>query len=217
MWGVFAPHAPLPTPHKQRCLMTTTEHLFRVIDLKQYSYCPRVLYYHTVLPQVRPVTYKMEAGVVAHEVAEGRERRRSLRSYGVPAGERFFNVGLQSAELGLSGELDMVIETATELIPVDYKNTAKIGKHFKLQLMAYGRLLETAWPGPAKTVSRGFLYLIPQRKAVEVRFTAPLRRQLAAAMVALGQIAHQQQMPQPVAHVGQCVDCEFRRFCNDVV
>lgn len=196
--------------------MTTAEHLFRVIDLKQYAYCPRVLYYHTVLPQVRPVTYKMEAGVAAHELAEGRERRRSLSSYGVPAGERFFQVALQSSTLGLSGELDMVIETETELIAVDYKNTAKVGKHFKLQLMAYGRLLETAWPGPAKTVSRGFLYLIPQRKAVEVRFTAPLRRELAAALVALGQIAHQQQMPPPAAHQAQCVDCEFRRFCNDI-
>lgn len=197
--------------------MVTAEHLFRVIDLKQYCYCPRVLYYHTVLPQVRPVTYKMEAGVVAHEVAEGREKRRSLRSYGLAAGERFFNVGLQSPELGLSGELDMVIETETELIPVDYKNTAKVGKHFKLQLMAYGRLLETAWPGPAKTVSRGFLYLIPQRKAVAVRFTAPLRRELVAAVAQLGHIASQQVVPPPTSERGRCVDCEFRRFCNDVV
>jgi hypothetical protein len=27
---------------------------FRVIDLKQYVYCPRILYYQTALPQVRP-------------------------------------------------------------------------------------------------------------------------------------------------------------------
>ncbi|MBK7917055.1 MAG: hypothetical protein IPJ94_12485 [Chloroflexi bacterium] len=43
---------------------------FRVIDLKQYVYCPRILYYQTVLPDVRPITYKMEAGIQSHIQAE---------------------------------------------------------------------------------------------------------------------------------------------------
>jgi CRISPR-associated exonuclease Cas4 len=187
---------------------------FRVIDLKQYVYCPRILYYQTVLPEVRPLTYKMEAGLLAHTEVEGREKRRSLRSYGVTAGERTFNVPLYSAELGLSGELDMLIETETELIPVDYKQAKQVGQHFKMQLLAYGRLLELTHPSH-KPVQRGFLYLIPTRKAEEVRFTKPLRRQLEQALIALNQIARQQQMPEPTSQHGRCLDCEFRRFCND--
>jgi CRISPR-associated exonuclease Cas4 len=187
---------------------------FRVIDLKQYVYCPRILYYHTVLPGVRPLTYKMEAGIAAHVQEEGKEKRRSLRSYGLSTGRRSFNVPLFSAELGLSGELDMLIETDTERIPVDYKQSKKVGQHFKLQLMAYGRLLERAAAGD-KAVNRGFLYLIPLRKAVEVRFTHPLRRQLSTSMIGLRHIAQQQQMPHPTKQRGRCVDCEFRRFCND--
>lgn len=196
--------------------MVGEDGLLRVIDLKQFVYCPRVLFYHAVLPGVRPVTYKMAAGMAAHGVEAGRERRRSLRSYGVEAGERFFDVGLQAVELGLSGEIDMVIETETELVPVDYKNTNRVGKHFKLQLMAYGRLLEMAWPGAAKPVQRGFLYLIPERKGVAVRFTRPLRRQLDEAVVALREIMRAQRMPEPTKARGRCVDCEFRRFCNDI-
>ena len=48
--------------------------IFRVTDLKQYFYCPRVVYYAYCLPQVRPVTAKMEAGIEAQVEAEERYR-----------------------------------------------------------------------------------------------------------------------------------------------
>ncbi|MCA9923381.1 MAG: CRISPR-associated protein Cas4 [Anaerolineales bacterium] len=196
-------------------MMNQEDFAFRVIDLKQYVYCPRILYYHTVLPGIRPLTYKMAAGIAAHTQEEGREKRRSLRSYGIAAGRRSFNVPLFSAELGLSGELDMLIETDTELIPVDYKQSKRVGKHFKLQLMGYGRLLESS-PSFNKVVKRGFLYLIPLRKAIEVPFTKGLRRRLERSLRELRDIAQQQRMPEPTKQRGRCIDCEFRRFCNDV-
>ncbi len=186
----------------------------RVIDLKQYVYCPRVAYYHLALPAVRPVTYKMRHGIEQQNAAEDREQRRSLRTYGLKAGERTFNVPLWSARLGLSGELDMLITTDEELIAVDYKDTAKVGAHFRLQLMAYGQLLEENQA--ERAVRRGFLYLIPLRKAVEVSFTPGLRRELATALVELRAMALVQRVPEPTSHRGRCVDCEFRRFCNDV-
>ena len=189
--------------------------IFRVIDLKQYIYCPRILYYHTVLPAIRPLTYKMEAGINAHTQTEGKEKRRSLRSYGLTDGERTFNVRLYDETLGLSGELDMLIETESELIPVDFKQSKQVGKHFKLQVMAYGRLLEAS-SAYNKEVRRGFLYLIPSRQAIAVPFTKPLRRQLDTALTDLKRIATQQIMPPPTTQYGRCVDCEFRRFCNDV-
>jgi CRISPR-associated exonuclease Cas4 len=189
---------------------------FRVIDLKQYVYCPRVAYYHLVLPDVRPITYNMEHGLESHVQAEGRERRRSLVAYGLKEGERRFSVPLWSAELGLSGELDMLIETETERIPVDYKDSEKIGEHFKLQLMAYGRLLEETEGPTARPVRRGFLYLIPLRKAVEVKFTPRLRQELAGALASIQAMAARQLMPGPTDRTRRCVDCEFRRFCNDV-
>ena len=195
----------------------TSPFAFKVTDLKQYVYCPRILYYHTILPQIRPVTYKMAAGIAAHEAAEGRERRRSLRTYGLSQGQRYFNVPLYAPELELSGEVDMVIETDDELIPVDYKSARREGPHYRLQLMAYGRILELADPKSVLLVRRGFLYLIPARHAIEVPFTPALRRQLEAALQMMRAIAYTQQMPPPTKQRGRCVDCEFRRFCNDVL
>ena len=188
----------------------------RVIDLKQYIYCPRILYYQTVLPEVRPLTYKMEAGIQAHIQVEGREKRRSLRAYNLTKGQRHFNVPVSNASLMLSGEIDMVIETDDELIPVDYKQAKKIGKHYKLQLMAYGSLLEHSELKENRTIKRGFLYLIPAQKAIEVQFTATLRRKSNEALQAMRAIASHQQMPLSTANPAQCINCEFRRFCNDI-
>jgi CRISPR-associated exonuclease Cas4 len=211
------PARPEPSPLPNYALLENTPFTFRVIDLKQYVYCPRVLYYHTVLPQVRPITYKMAEGICEHQRAEAKEKRRNLRTYGLTEGQRYFNVALYSPNLNLSGEVDMVIDTGHEVIPVDYKNAQRERPHYRLQLMAYGRLLELADAKEPPLVKRGFLYLIPQRRAVEIKFTPQLRRKLADVLQWMQAIAYKQQMPPPAARIAQCVDCEFRRFCNDVL
>ncbi len=70
----------------------------------------------------------------------------------------------------MRGEVDLVIETETngkpEAIPVDYKHSTKVGDHFELQLTAYAVMVEDAWGLP---VRRGFFYLIPLRRAKEIR------------------------------------------------
>jgi CRISPR-associated exonuclease Cas4 len=211
------PARPDPSRPSEYAFSENTPFTFRVIDLKQYVYCPRVFYYQTVLPQVRPVTYKMEEGSLAHQRVEAREKRRNLRTYGLAEGQRYFNVALFAPELNLSGEIDMVIDTGSEVIPVDYKNARRERPHYRLQLMAYGRLLQLSSPKEPAVVKRGFLYLIPLRRAIEVRFTPQLGRRLEDALRQMQAIAGEQQMPPPARRVAQCVDCEFRRFCNDVL
>lgn len=187
----------------------------RVTDLKQWVYCPRVFYYQACLPDVRPVTYKMKAGVEAGRAEEGREERRSLRAYGLSEGEREFNVPVRSVRLGLRGEVDMVITTGKgEVIPVDYKLSRIPGPHFQLQVAAYGLLLEEM---RGVNVQRGFLYLIPERQAEEVRIDERLRKTVLAALDAMQRIVEREEMPPPTPNLRKCVACEFRRFCNDVL
>ncbi len=192
-----------------------------VTDLKQYAYCPRIVFYHYCLPDVRPITYKMQAGIAAQQDEVEREERRSLRPYGLRAGERFFDVRLSSATLGVRGRVDMVIAAPSrgaagaELIPVDYKLSERTpGRHFKLQLALYALLLEESWEQPAR---RGFIYLIPARRAVEVRITPALRRQALAELEAIRSMVARETMPAPPASRRPCISCEFRRFCNDVI
>jgi CRISPR-associated exonuclease Cas4 len=194
--------------------------LFRVIDLKQYIYCPRLVYYHHCLPAIRPITYKMEAGLAAQDEEELRAARRSLRLYGLSRGECQSNVYLESETLGLKGQVDLVITTddnplaEAEVIPVDYKLSGRQpGTHFKLQLVAYGLLLQEHYGLPAR---RGFLYSIPNRRAVEVAFTPTLRTRLAQALVEMQEVVSKEFMPEPTKQRAKCEVCEFRRFCNDI-
>lgn len=199
---------------------TTRERLiFTVTDLKQYSYCPRVVFYTYCLPLVRPVTYKMEAGIAAHEVASTQERRRTLKAYGLAQGERHYDVQVASSTLGLQGRIDMVIDTEEkgerELIPVDYKQTRRqVGRHMKRQLAAYGMMLEESWGLP---VRRGYLYYLPLRRAEEIALAAKLCDEVRETMAAMRAMVEQEAMPGPPRSRRPCVSCEFRRFCNDVL
>jgi CRISPR-associated exonuclease Cas4 len=163
----------------------------------------------------------MEAGIAAQDQEEGRAARRSLRVYGLKRGECHTNVSLESTTLGLRGQADLVIETddnplrEKELIPVDYKlSNRQPGFHFKLQLAAYGWLLQETFGLPVK---RGFLYTIPNRQMVEVGFTPSLQTKLKQALLEMQDITTREFMPAPTKQRAKCEACEFRRFCNDVV
>src|SRR5688500_16639156 len=94
-----------------------------VTDLKQYIYCERILYYHHCLPDVRPTTYKMQAGTDAGADEKARAARRSYAAYSLDGmdASRHFDVPVSSGHLGMTGIVDEVVEVASphaELIPV---------------------------------------------------------------------------------------------------
>lgn len=195
--------------------------LLEVTDLKQYTCCPRIVFYRYCLPRVRPVTYTMEEGIRGHQEEDEREARRSLRTYGAENGERAFHLGIRSEQLGLTGCLDLAIATPgraatnAEAIVVEYKHSEKqVGTHFKLQLAAYALLLEEAWHLP---VTHGFLYSIPLRRAERIPITPALRKKVSQVIAQIHHLVNQEMMPPPPVSRYRCTNCEFRRFCNDVV
>jgi CRISPR-associated exonuclease Cas4 len=198
------------------------ELIFTVTDLKQYTYCPRIVFYTYCLPLLRPTTYKMEAGIVAHEKAEKLERRRTLSAYdlGTDEGQRHFDVPVSSQTLGLRGRVDMALELpggeqGREWIPVDYKQTArKTGKHIRRQLAAYGMMLEETLGG---TANHGFVYSLVTRKTEKVRLTKALRGEVRETAAAMREMVRRERMPDAPSSRRPCVSCEFRRFCNDVL
>ncbi len=195
--------------------------LLEVTDLKQYTCCPRIVFYRYCLPKIRPLTYSMEEGIRSHLEEENREERRSLRNYGLVDGERFFHVMLQSEHLGLTGRVDLAIAVPSrgasnaEAAVVEYKDSErKAGPHFVLQLAAYAMLIEEVWGLPVK---QGFLYSIPLRKAEPIPITPHLRRKVVQTVAQIRQIVESEIIPPPPTSLRRCVTCEFRRFCNDVV
>lgn len=188
-----------------------------VTDLKQYTYCSRILFFMRCMPGVRPITAKMEEGARSHIEAELHERRRQLRSYGFTTGERHFDVAIYSAELGLSARIDLVIvrpDGQKIATPVDYKMSDMVGEHVRLQLACYGLLIEEEIGLPAPY---GFVYLTVTRRPEKVVLSTSLKLRARAGLAAMRDLVNAEIMPEPTPHKGRCVNCEFRRFCNDVV
>jgi CRISPR-associated exonuclease Cas4 len=190
------------------------EVLFTVTDIKQYAYCPRVVFYERCLPKIRPRTHNMDLGKDEHNAEQKRAVRRTLTKYEISGGRREFDVVLVSHRHHLRGLVDEVVYGVKgEIIPVDHKLTDKVSANHKLQLAAYALLLEEAKGGK---IQRGFVYLIGCSKLVEVTITPALREQVLAVLSALFETVTQERMPDPTNVTARCVGCEFRRFCNDI-
>jgi CRISPR-associated exonuclease Cas4 len=188
--------------------------MLRVNDLKQYDYCPRVVYYQYVMPVERKVTFKMEHGKSAEARLDALEQRRGVRRYGLPDGQRHFHVWLMSEILGLSGKLDLLIESSTGWYPVDFKETSGPARsnHF-LQLCGYALLVEEAYQRP---VARGFIYLIPPNSVEPVEMTVELRSNTLVALDRIREMIVSQRVPAATEVRGRCTDCEYRNYCGDV-
>lgn len=191
-----------------------TPHEFVTISLlKQYTYCPRVAYYETCTPGIRPRTYKMQAGTLAHEHERERAARRTLTAYQLPAGERHFDVHVFSPRLNLSGLIDEIVLTSDEAIVVDYKLAGWMGDNHLIQLGAYSLLAEEAFNLP---IHRGFIYLMKPRHFESVPIDEPLRNSVMETLENIQRIRLYEYMPPPVDQPNKCASCEFRRFCNDI-
>lgn len=188
--------------------------MLRVNDLKQYDYCPRVVYYQYVMPVERKATFKMEHGKSAEERLDELERRRGVRRYGLPDGRRHFHVWLTSELLGLSGKLDLLIESSTGWYPVDFKETTGPARsnHF-LQLCGYALLVEEAYQCP---VARGFIYLIPTNSVEPVEMTDELQSNTLVALDRIREMIVSQRVPTATEVRARCTDCEYRNYCGDV-
>lgn len=138
----------------------------RVNDLKQYEYCPRIVFYNTVMPVDRKVTVKMERGKQEELRLDALEKRRNLRRYQLGSGQRDFHVWLDSAALGLSGKLDLLIVSPKGYFPVDFKYTRRRPhRNHIFQLAGYGLLVEENF---RTQVEAGFIYLVPTQEVVTI-------------------------------------------------
>jgi len=181
--------------------------------LKQYTYCPRVAYFETCTPDIRPHTYKMEAGIKAHEYERQRAARRTLSAYQIPDGDRRFDVRIRSERLGLVGIIDEVVVTPAEVIVVDYKMASWMGDNHQVQLTAYAILAAEFFSFP---VNVGYIYLMNTRRFQKMAIDEASRNSVYETIKLIDRIRLQEYMPPPTIQRNKCATCEFRRFCNDV-
>jgi CRISPR-associated exonuclease Cas4 len=193
--------------------MDEQEPIFRVTDLKQHVYCSRIPYWTYLVPIDKKLPLKVEYGAADHALLAHLEARRTLRAYGLTEGQRRFHVRITSSQLGLTGVLDALLETAEERIPVEYKDTlGGVRLNHRVQLAAYAMLLREL-PGPP--VRRGMVFIIPEQRVVSVRLDGSLDRVVRRSLEEMRSALATEALPPPADRWAKCRDCEFLRFCGD--
>lgn len=188
---------------------------FTVTDLKQYQYCPRIIYFTYVQPVPRRITRLMKFGEERHFENEALEPRRVIKKYGLDAGRRVFREHLASEKLGLTGKLDLSIHTGGTVFPVEFKFSAEPEPrpNYIGQLAGYALLLEEKYN---IEVERGFFYLIPFKKIVSVRIRDEEKQKVLVSLEKMRGIITKESFPAAVRERGKCADCEWLNFCGDI-
>lgn len=186
----------------------------RVNDLKQFSYCKRIVFYQYVMPVEKKATFKMEEGKRAEEVIDKLEKRRSLKEYRLAEGTRHFHVWLRSERLGLAGKLDLLIESSQGRFPIDFKYTAgRPQRNHVYQLCGYALLVEDAYQ---EAVTHGFIYLIPREEVVVVDLTPERKAETLTMLEEIRDMIQRESMPEPTPVRSRCAECEYRNYCGDI-
>ena len=188
--------------------------LIPVTDLKQWAYCPRIVFYHRVMPAVGKQTFKMKEAIAAQDLIESLEMRRGLQTYGLDAAERRFGVWLSNPALGLSGKLDLVLAATDRVAVVDFKLTGgEVGENHRMQLAGYSLLAESAFGLPAPVA---FIYRIPDNRVFSVEVERGLRAAVSEALQDIGEMAQTQLCPPPTEVRARCAECEYANYCADI-
>jgi CRISPR-associated exonuclease Cas4 len=186
----------------------------RASDLRQYLYCPRVVYFSLIVPVNRVETFKMAAGRDAEREHARLERRRSLDRYGLAEGERRYSVRILCQQLGVSGIVDEVAYGSDGPVPIEVKFTeGGLAFGHKVQLAIYGMGLEEE---TGRTIPRGFLHLVPRKRTVVVALDEKLRAAATDVTRRIREMLASQECPSPADRPAKCDGCELRCFCNDV-
>ncbi|MBV6434542.1 MAG: CRISPR-associated exonuclease Cas4 [Bryobacteraceae bacterium] len=185
-----------------------------VTDLKQWVYCPRVVYYHRLMPTAGVMTHKMREALRAQDWLEHLELRRSLKKYGFEHARRRFGVWLSDSDLGLSGRVDMLLQTPDSATIVDFKLTSgPPADNHKMQLAGYALLVHRVLHLPVATA---FLLRIPDSTLFEIPITPAHLEHAIQTTRRIQEMAESQLLPDPASNRHKCADCEYANFCADV-
>ncbi len=188
--------------------------LVRISDLRQWTYCPRVIWWTQVCPVGRYISFKMKKGQEKELRLQRLQKRRTLKSFGMKLGEVQTNVLLTSERLRLTGKLDMMVVQGDQRLPAEIKFTQGPARlNHRLQLAGYAMLIEEVFGTP---VPVGFVIRLPDDEVDTIEIDDSLRELATQTIEAIRSTISMECMPAAVPVFGRCIDCEFRNFCQDI-
>lgn len=181
---------------------TTSKPSVAVSDLRQWHFCPRVVYWR------RAFRAPTKVGRLAELTEADPKWISDLKEFSNCEIKR--QVCLSSESLGLYGCLD-ALAICHELHPVEMKRGVVRDGHL-VQLAAYAMLVEEAF---GKKVRLGFLYY-PGEKLERVNIDRRLRGRMLHTLKEVRKILETGEMPEPTVDRWKCRVCDHYHYCGGI-
>ena len=196
------------------------EDFVSVTDIKQYVYCPRIVYFDRVLRATPIFGSQQEDSKELHEDYVEKELRRKDAIYYSPefvGAEKFLFTSLSSGVLGLQGNVDCIIRTAkVEYVPVEYKNMnsdkGRVCMQHKYQLVGYALLIEDNYK---TVVKRGFVNYIPETLILQFEITPTMKSYVKRVLGHIKRIIRDEELPPIRVAKNKCSGgCGHKQICQ---
>jgi len=183
----------------------------KVVDVKHYGYCPRIIYITHVLHCDEVVSEAMEMGLEKHESSYLAPLIARLRPVKI-----FRELKLESDRLKLSGVVDYLLITSLGeyvVAEVKWSESPRGGVKFdhKLQLAAYALLVSE---NLGKHVRRAFVYYRVNGRIIEVFLSEGLKRLVERVVEDIHRIVLDEKAPSVRVENSKCMSCGFRMYCR---
>ncbi|NHI93719.1 MAG: CRISPR-associated protein Cas4 [Candidatus Lokiarchaeota archaeon] len=181
---------------------------FTAEDMRQYVYCPRIIYFRHVMRIQPERTYKMERGEEIHDAI----RKKNPELDGQI--QKYYNIYLKDVKFGLVALLDYLEYYENEAIPVDIKTgkhvEQKISDHHLAQLIVQAILVESQL---GLLVQKVKVWYLKENKEFIHEIDIEDKRKVLSHLKEMKKILIEEIIPKPVEDAAKCRDCEFWRYC----
>ena len=175
-----------------------------VSDLKDYLFCPSILWIKRFLGYREPATRSM---LIASEEIDASYKERVAERLGLPRPWRI-EIELRDPETGLVGSIDLVAGSKRVVVAEIKRYKRKRYQHFRTQLLAYAYLAN-------KLIAPVERALLIQEEEIELDI--PITKQhLEAIEKILRKIREtiEREEPPPTNKTEkQCTPCQYKRIC----
>ena len=185
----------------------------KAVDVRQFVYCPRIIYFIYVMPVQKAATFKMTHGKNAEKTASRFTDKTFLKRFGIDATSWEYHKLIRSKRLGLTGRPDLLIKTPESVCPADFKFTeGGLRKNHICQITAYSLILEDIYD---VSVDKGFVYMLSSRMISRVDIRPELKKDVLSMLDSIRSIICGEKMPDKPAKASKCRDCEYSSYCGD--
>lgn len=178
-------------------------------EIRQFSYCKRILFFRHIIHAPMKQSYKMEFGTKKHKMLQ-KISNKSKENYT----QKYYNVYLTDPFLGLVGLIDYFEFNGKEAYPVEIKSgnipLESIDNPHKHQVTAQAILIEKNFDFLVKKVR---VYYSKYKKIVDYSIGIEDKLKVIEIISDIKKLLALEQIPKPTKDRGKCIDCECRNYC----